>query len=291
MNEAATLASFGVLVKHQNVEDRMTNVDWDRLKAHELRALAEHNAVVIFPVAATEQHGPHLPTMTDTRIGSEIARIAARKAMPSQPTVVAPVVWSGLSEHHMPFGGTLTLDHATFLAVLRCLIGSVVRHGFTRILISNSHGGNILASQLAADQLAQETGAAIVSTTYASEAAAQIAPLLEDQPGVMHAGEAETSIMMALEPDLVDTTDLASLGTDRGKGFLAAGTASYRWRPFQHMTGNGVSGYPAKASAEKGQRLLEAASDAIAALIVDPETWAEPLDKRAEGPGGVPFRA
>lgn len=268
----------------------MTEVEWERLKAHELRALAERDAVVIFPVAATEQHGPHLPTMTDTRIGGEVACRAARKAFDAQPTVVAPVLFCGLSGHHMPYGGTLTLTHATFLAVLRDLIGSAIEHGFRKVLISNSHGGNILASQLAADQMAQETGAAIVATTYASEGAAGIAPLLEDQPGIMHAGEAETSMMLALEEGLVDASDLAALNTDRGRGFLYAGNASYRWRPFQHMTANGVSGLPAKANATKGEALLEAASDAIAALIADPRTWEPPRDLRGEGVGGVAFR-
>ena len=265
-------------------------VEWDRLKAHELRALASEDAVVVLPVAATEQHGPHLPTMTDTRIGSEVARRAARKAYPRQPAVVAPALFVGLSGHHMDFGGTLTLDHETFVAVIGGLVRSVVRHGFRKIAISNSHGGNILAMQFAADRLAQETGAAIVATTYAIEGAKAIAPLLEDQPGVMHACEAETSMMLALEPGLVDTSDLASLGTERGRGFLHAGEASYRWRPFQHMTGNGVSGFPLRASAEKGERLLQAASDAIASLIADPETWQPARDKRADAVRGVPFK-
>ncbi|MDJ0896429.1 MAG: creatininase family protein, partial [Alphaproteobacteria bacterium] len=105
----------------------MPEVEWAKLKAQELRDLANRNAVVILPIAATEQHGPHLPVMTDTRIGGEVAVRAARKAFASRPTVVAPVLWSGLSEHHMPFGGTFTLDHDTFVGVLRCLIGSLVR--------------------------------------------------------------------------------------------------------------------------------------------------------------------
>lgn len=266
------------------------DVEWERLKAHDLRALANEDAVVIFPVAATEQHGPHLPTMTDTRIGGEIACRAARKAYARQPTVVAPVVFSGLSGHHMPFGGTLTLDHETFIAVIQCLVRSAIEHGFRKILLSNSHGGNILAIQFAADRLAQETGAVIVATTYANEAAKVIAPLLEDQSGIMHAGEAETSMMLALEPDLVDASDLAALNTDRGRGFLYAGEASYRWRPFQHMTGNGVSGLPAKANAEKGERLLDVSSDAIAELIADPETWEPASDRRSDSVAGVPFR-
>ena len=165
----------------------MIEVEWSRLKAHELRDLANRKAVVILPVAAIEQHGPHLPVMTDTRIGGEVAARAARTAFDKRPTIVAPVVWSGLSEHHMPYGGTLTLDLDTFLGVLRCLIRSVTRHGFTDVLISNSHGGNIRASEVAADQLAQETGATIVSTTYASEAKTAIGSILDDQPGVMHA--------------------------------------------------------------------------------------------------------
>ncbi len=268
----------------------MPEVEWARLKAQDLRDLANRNAVVVLPVAAIEQHGPHLPVMTDTRIGGEVARRAALKAFDRRPTVVAPVVWSGLSEHHMAFGGTLSIDHETFFGVLRGLIASLVRHGFTDVLISNSHGGNILAMQAAADRFATELGATIVATTYAKEGHEALAALLEDQPGVQHAGEAETSMMLALEPDLVDTTDLASLATDRGAGFLTAGTASYRWRPFQHMTANGVSGNPTRASAEKGERLLDTAAEALAALITDPDTWAAPRDLRGDGIGGVPFR-
>lgn len=267
----------------------MTETDWSRMKAHELRALADQNSVVIIPVAATEQHGPHLPVMTDTRIGAEVAHRAARAA--GRPVVVTPVVWSGLSEHHMPFGGTLILSHETFRAVLRDLVTALTRHGFRDVLISNSHGGNIIAIQQIADELASTLPATVVATTYASEAAPAIAALLEDQPGIQHAGEAETSMMMALEPDLVDTADLGSLATERGKGFLSAGRASYRWRPFAHITRNGLSGNPARANAEKGEALLEASAAAIAALIDDPDTWSDPLDQRDPQTGGVPFRS
>ena len=260
----------------------MTEVEWNRLKVHELRALAAQDAVIILPVAATEQHGPHLPTMTDSRIGGEIACRAAQKSYPEQPAVVIPVLFAGLSSHHMGFGGTLTFDHETFIAVIGSLIRSVVQHGFRKILLSNSHGGNITAIQFAAERFAQETAATVVATTYANEAGAAIAPILEDQPGVMHACEAETSMMLALEPELVDASNLAALNTERGRGFLYAGQASYRWRPFHHMTANGVSGFPEKASAEKGERLLETASDAIASLIANPETWTSANDLRKD---------
>lgn len=269
----------------------MTEVEWARLKAQDLRTLANENAVVILPIASIEQHGPHLPVMTDTRLGHEVAMRAAQKAYPTRPTVVTPVVWSGLSEHHMPFGGTLILSHDTFRRVLRDLIDSLTRHGFRDILISNSHGGNVIAMQQICDELSSQIDATLVATTYVAEAGAAIGELLEDQDNIQHAGEGETAMMMACEPDLVDSSDLHSIGTERGVGFLKAGNASYRWRPFAHITHSGVSGFPAKATAEKGEKILEIASDAIAALITDPDTWTPPEDKRGEGIGGVPFRA
>jgi len=268
----------------------MPETSWARLKAQDLRRLAEDGAVVIVPVASIEQHGPHLPVMTDTRLGHEVAVRAARKAQPQRPTVVTPVVWSGLSEHHMPFGGTLTLSHDTFRAVLRDLIVSLTRHGFRDVLIANSHGGNIVATQQIADEFAGQLGATIVATTYVAEAGQAIGDLLEDQDSVQHACEAETAMMMAVEPDLVDASDLAALGTQRGAGFLKAGHGSYRWRPFAHITANGVSGIPEKATSDKGEKLLEVASDALARLITDPETWAPPQDKRADMLAGVAFR-
>jgi creatinine amidohydrolase len=270
----------------------MPEVDWSRLKAHELRALAAQNAAVILPIAATEQHGPHLPVMTDSRLGQELAHRAARIAYPSRPTVVTPVVWAGLSEHHMPFGGTLTVSHATFRAVVGDLIDALIRHGFRDILISNSHGGNIIAMQQIVDELSGTVDATLVATTYAIEAATEIGPLLDDQPGVQHAGEAETSMMLACEGDLVDASDLASLGSTvlDGPSFLKAGRASYRWRPFAHVTENGVAGIPEKATAKKGEALLEASAAALAALIIDPETWAPPRDLRGPGTMGVPFK-
>jgi creatinine amidohydrolase len=268
----------------------MDEVDWARLKAHELRALAARNAAVILPVASIEQHGPHLPVMTDTRLGHEIALRAARKVQADRPCVVAPVTWQGLSEHHMPYGGTLTLSHETFRLVLRDLVTALVRQGFRDILISNSHGGNIIAMQNFVDEFARSLGATLVATTYVMEAGADLAQHLEDQDGIQHACEGETAMMMVCEPVLVDASDLASHNAPGdGPSFLRAGQASYRWRPFAHLTGNGVAGRPEKASADKGEKMLEAGAEALARLIRDPDTWAAPQDMRGSGTMGVPF--
>ena len=85
-------------------------LEWARLKASELRTLAQQDAIVLVPVAAMEHHGPHLPVMVDSLLCAEVALRAARRVPAREPAVVAPTVWSGLSEHHMPFGGTFTLE-------------------------------------------------------------------------------------------------------------------------------------------------------------------------------------
>jgi len=151
-------------------------------------------------------------------------------------------------------------------------------------------GGNMIAMQQICDELGGQVDAVLVGTTYVTEAGPDLAQYCEDQPGVMHGGEAETSMMLACEPDLVDTSNLASMidGMDGGS-FLKAGTASYRWRPFPHITGNGMAGNASRASAEKGEKMLEAGANALAALILDPETWADPRDRRGPGTMGVPF--
>lgn len=271
----------------------MVEVEWQRMKAQDVRQLAEQNAVVILPIASIEQHGPHLPTMTDTRLGHEVAVRAARKAYPLRPVIVAPVMWSGLSEHHMPFGGTLTISPETFRGMVQDLILALTRQGFRDILISNSHGGNIIALQQICDTLSATSSATLVMTTYPMEAAEEIGALLEDQSGVQHACEAETSMMMACEGALVDDSNLAALASNAGEGagFLKAGRGSYRWRPFTHITANGVAGNPARSNADKGESLIEVSAEALAALIADPETWAEPNDLRGEGTGGVGFRS
>jgi len=268
----------------------MLEVEWARLKAHELRRLASDGAVAVIPVAAMEQHGPHLPVQVDSRLATEVSVRAARKAFDRRPVVVLPVIWCGLSEHHMPFGGTITLNHSTLHQVFRCIVDSLLRHGFSDLLILNGHGGNIVASQAIAQDLSLEYDATVVAATYWLEAAEELGELLEDQSNVLHAGEAETSMMMALEPDLVDASDLPANAVAADLGFLQAGKGSFRWRSLAHATHNGVIGDPSKANAEKGERLLEAAAQTIAALITDPDTWVGPGDLRGNGTGDVPFR-
>ena len=119
----------------------MSPVEWHELRAPELRALAEADALVIIPVGSTEQHGPHLPVQVDARLAAEVARRAAARISEHGSVVVAPTLWCGLAEHHMAFGATITLDFATFHALIRCVCDSILRHGFRRLALLNGHGG------------------------------------------------------------------------------------------------------------------------------------------------------
>jgi creatinine amidohydrolase len=193
------------------------------------------------------------------------------------PAVVAPCVWSGLSEHHMGFGGTITLDFGAFLAVLRCVVRSIRRHGFQKVFLLNGHGGNTLALRTVADELAFDLGVPVATGTYWLMAEAEMAPLLERQPGVRHACEAETSMILAICPDLVDRD--AMRRADSGRE-LPAG-AAYRWRALSEATGNGVIGFPSAASAEKGERLLDAAAARLAATLAEPALWTPLAERRS----------
>ncbi len=143
------------------------------------------------------------------------ARTAEKVQAKGQEVLVLPVLWTGLSEHHMSFGGTITLDNATFTAVVGGVVRSVLRHGLKRIVLLNAHGGNDNALRTIADDLTPKLGVPIVQFTYWYAAAVAIARILETQGGLQHACEAETAMMMAVRPDLVaeDRIPLAKSNT------------------------------------------------------------------------------
>lgn len=251
----------------------MLEVEWMKLRAPELRSLAARDAIVVIPVGSVEQHGPHLPVQVDALLATEVSCRAARRLAAQEPAVVAPTVWSGLAEHHMEFGATITLDLATFHAVLRGVCGSIVRHGFRRVLLLNGHGGNIAALGVLAGELARELDARIATATYwlLAEAANAYSRILERQDRVRHACEAETSMMLAVAPNLVDRD--AMLHTDSPPADVVSPSGVYRYRSFAELSTSGVLGYPSVANAEKGERLLDAAASALAGTLADESTW------------------
>jgi creatinine amidohydrolase len=254
--------------------------EWRKLRADQLRDLARQDAIVILPVASLEQHGPHLPVEVDSMLGESVAaRTAAKVAEKGQAVVVLPVLWTGLSEHHMSFGGTVTLDNATFAALVEGVVRSVLRHGFKRIVLLNAHGGNENALRAITDDLTPKLGVPIVQFTYWYAAAVAIAKILETQGGLQHACEAETAMMMAVRPDLVavDRIPLAKSNTTPDVGDVVGGGV-YRWRAIGSRSGSGVIGNPEAASAEKGERLFDAISTALATKLCNAELWELPWD-------------
>jgi len=188
--------------------------------------------------------------------------------------LVIPTVWCGLAEHHMDFCGTLTLDFETFHALLRNLCRSIRHHGFQRIFLLNGHGGNIAALNVICSELVRELeGLRVVSGTYWTlpEVAEKFAEILEVQQNVRHAGEAETSMMLALEPDLVDQSILNQADGTPEIPFYGSGVS--RWVSFKEVSANGVIGSPSVATAAKGELLLEVASEGIAGVLQNPTLW------------------
>jgi len=248
---------------------------WNQMTAEAVCAQAEADAIVLLPVASTEQHGPHLATGVDTVLCGEVCRLTAHKVVKHRPIVVAPTVWMGLAEHHMSFGGTFTVSLATWHALLHDLCEAILRAGFEKILIVNGHGGNMAALNTLTTELTRDLDSPIATTTYFIPAskAGKIDPILEDQKGLIHACEAETSMMMAVTPDLVDHDRLPEAHGPQPTMDELLSPAMLRWRPIMEVSPSGVLGDARNSSAEKGERLLQAVSDVLAEALIAGKPW------------------
>ena len=174
----------------------------------------------------------------------------------------------------MSFGGTITLDNRTFAAVIENVVGSVRRHGFCRIVLLNAHGGNENALRAIVDDLTPKFGIPVVQLTYWYAAAVPIAKILEAQGSLSHACEAETSMMMAVRPDLV-AIDRIPLAQSNMTPEVAdtVGNGVYKWRSIRSRSASGVIGHPEAATREKGEALLDAISSTLADKLSKKELW------------------
>lgn len=253
----------------------MAEVEWSRLTAPELRELAQADAIVLLPVASTEQHGPHLATGVDTFLCGEACRRTAELVSAHRPIVVAPTIWMGLAEHHVAFGGTFSLSLTTWHALLRDVCRSILNAGFKRICIVNGHGGNMAALAALTTDLSRELDAQVATTSYWNlpHANDTFEKILDTQTGVQHACEAETSMMMAVKADCVRDDRLAEAkGPNQSMG-AAIGGALMVWRSFTEMTPTGVLGDATCATAEKGEQLLDAAARQLADELIAGAHW------------------
>ena len=257
---------FWSLVSGQSKDVYMTLL-LEELTRDEARAQAV-DALIVVPVGATEQHGPHLPVGVDAFTVTHIARTAATEAAQHVPVIVAPTLAFGSSHHHLPFGGTMSLGTETYYRVLVDLLESLIAGGFRRMFVLNGHGGNNELIQLAARDLALKHRVNIAAASYwtiAADAlvAAQATPTTE-LPG--HSGEFETSLMLALRPDLV--RDPRPDRPDAPPAVVRP--AAYRAE--LHGAWQAIAGFtdrPALARAEQGQRYLDAIVGQVALAFVE----------------------
>ncbi len=247
------------------------SVMWKELTAGELRELAANGATVILPVASMEQHGPHLPVGVDTILCEGVCKLAAEAVRAEMPAVVAPTLWCGMAEHHMAFGGTFTFDIPTYRAVLLSFLNSIARHGFKKVFVVNGHGGNIAALSAFLPDLALATGLTLRVTTYFELAQPAMPAILEDQERVRHACEGETSLMMAIAPDLVREDKLPlAVGPKRS---TPQPLGVERHRSFKDFSDTGVVGDARRSSKAKGEKLAAACRDALVAVLRDETVW------------------
>lgn len=226
-------------------------------------------ALAIVPVGATEQHGPHLPTGTDTLHTSWVTLRAARIAARSIPVVVAPTLPFGSSHHHLPFGGTISLSTTTFYSVLREIVESLAGIGFRRIFVVNGHGGNHEIAALVARDVALTSSSAVAAGSWWTVAWDSLVAQWGESAGRFpgHAGIFETSLVMAIDGSLVRAPfpSRPPLEASDLRGYAR----TYRLEiPGFWQSIDGVSDDPTRAQASDGDRYLRAATRAVADAFV-----------------------
>lgn len=233
------------------------------MTAPEIRRLSRDETLILAPIAACEQHSRHLPVFTDSILVGAVAD-GVERGLPKQ-VVLLPVLWFGASEHHLPFGGTLTASLSTYELMLIELLTPLLRDGFRRVMLLNGHGGNIDPLHVALRRLdALFPYAVLTGAAYWELAEAEIAALCAGPRKTMgHACEIETSMILHLRPDLV-RNDLIEDDPDETPAELSG----LFWpRDFARRTDHGAVGYPEKADARRGGQMLEAAVRKVVAVV------------------------
>lgn len=260
---------------------------WRDLTSEDFRTRGMGRTVALLPLAAVEQHGPHLPAGTDALIAEGYLARTVALAPDELDLLILPVQEIGLSAEHASFPGTLTLSAAAAMAIWTEIGASVARAGCRKLVMVTSHGGNSAVMDLVAGDLRARHALVAVTTAWRR---------FGSPPGVLdphetrhgiHAGEAETSVMLALRPDLVRM--------DRAENFvprtvpmegdfarLSAGRpAAFAWMA-EDLHASGAMGNAAGASAEKGEALLDYGARAFVELLREVDRF----ELAAAGPSG-----
>jgi creatinine amidohydrolase len=244
-------------------------LSWPEIK----RAVAERR-VVLLPIGTTEQHGPHLPLAVDVLTASTVCEEAAKRI--PEHVLVMPPIWYSFNEHHMDFPGTISIQPEHIIAYVTDVGVSLARHGFRKIVLINGHGSNVPFLDIAARNITNQTEAICAMAPWWTLVSQEIWEEVRQSQfpgGMSHACEAETSLMLAIRPDLVDMTKAVRDINLQPSRFLwndlirkSPVTFQDRW---SRISKTGIIGDPTLATKEKGQRLLEAAVSALVAFVLE----------------------
>lgn len=243
----------------------------------------KQNVVVIQPLGAIEQHGAHLPLVVDTAIGMGVLGKALERLDSSIPAYSLPALYYGKSNEHDRFPGTISLSAQTLTAILMELADSIYRAGFRKLVLMNSHGGQPQVLEIAARDIHQKYEDFMVFPLFTwrvPHVAKELLTAKEWELGI-HAGDAETSVMLALMSDRV-RMDLAIAEYPHGlpeQSLLSMeGALPFAWVT-RDLSRSGVLGDPTVATKEKGDRILESLADGWVKAIEDiyvfqqPQAW------------------
>ncbi len=256
---------------------------WADWATTDFAAIDASRLVAVLPVAAIEQHGPHLPLSVDTDLAQGIVQACLPHLSEDCKAVFLPAQIVGYSPEHQAFAGTLSLKAETIIRLWTEIAESVAAAGVKKLVLFNSHGGQVGLMDVVARDLRARLGMLVYSVSWFNlplldETGADLNTLFsadEHRFGV-HAGDVETSMMLALRPEWVrmdQAQHFHSTSQDRASAFPILGngkSAKLAWQ-MQDYNPQGAAGNAAAATADKGQSLVQAAGRALAALLAEIE--------------------
>jgi creatinine amidohydrolase len=263
---------------------------WSRLTARDFRALDPATTVAVLPLGATEQHGPHLPLGVDSVLVDGIVE-AALPLLPAElPALFLPTQHIGLSPEHASFPGTLTLSSETLIRLWREIGAGVARAGVRKLVLFNAHGGHAGAMDIAARELRQAHALIVYSVSWFNLPLDDaLAPFSADEQRFgVHAGEMETSMMLALAPAEVNmdlARDFGSSSRQRARDYPILGngrSAKLGWA-IEDYNPEGAAGNAAAATAGKGRALIDAAAAQLALLLAEVSRLPLPIFSTNQG--------